>query len=178
MAAGSCCVRGVSASWVLRYTAPSGRRREMGLGVARRGNSKETGESLTAAREGAGRARLQLQAGVDPIEDRQRQRAAAQTADAAIKAQKTRQQLTLARAARDYHERVIEPRLSAKHAAQWISSLENHVPPSIWHKQIDLVEAPELLGALSSVRSLEEKNARVPETLRRIRQRLDAVYVM
>jgi integrase len=169
-------VRGVSSSWVLRYTAPAGRRREMGLGVARRGNSKEAGENLTVARDVAAKARLQLQAGVDPIEDRQRQRDAARTADAAIKANKKRQQLTLARAARDYHERVIEPRLSAKHAAQWITSLENHVPPNIWHKPVDQVEAPELLAALSTVRSLEEKDARVPETLRRIRQRLDAVF--
>jgi hypothetical protein len=43
-------VRGTSASWVLRYTSPAGRRREMGLGVARRGSSGETGESLTLAR--------------------------------------------------------------------------------------------------------------------------------
>jgi integrase len=169
-------VRGASASWVLRYTAPSGRRREMGLGVARRANSKETGENVTAARDGAAKARFQLQAGVDPIEDRHRQRDAARAAEAATKAHKKRQQLTLARAARDYHERVVEPRLSAKHAAQWITSLENHVPPDIWHRPIDQVEAPELLAALSTVRSLEEKDARVPETLRRIRQRLDAVF--
>jgi hypothetical protein len=50
-------VRSVSASWVLRYTAPSGRRREVGLGTARRGNAKECGEGLTAARDGkAGRS--------------------------------------------------------------------------------------------------------------------------
>src|SRR5206468_12986354 len=69
-------VRGVSASWVLRYTAPSGRRREMGLGVARRGASREAGESLTGAREAAGKARAQLMAGVDPIEQRHRDREA------------------------------------------------------------------------------------------------------
>lgn len=169
-------VRGESASWVFRYTAPTGRRREMGLGVARRSNSKEAGENLTAARDGASKARSQLQAGVDPIQDRQLQRDVARTAEAATKMQKRRQQHTLARAARDYHERVIEPRLSAKHAAQWIASLENHVPPNIWNRPVDQVEAPELLAALSTVRSLEEKDARVPETLRRIRQRLDAVF--
>lgn len=121
----------------------------MGLGVVRRGNSKETGESLTGARDLAAKARLQLHAGVDPIEDRLRQRDAARTAAEAIKAHKKRQQLTPARSARDYHERVIEPCLSAKHAAQWITSLENHVPPNIWHKPIDQVEAPDLLAALS-----------------------------
>lgn len=59
-------VRGESASWVLRYTAPSGRRRQMGLGVARRGTSRECGESLAGARDGAAKARSQLQQGLDP----------------------------------------------------------------------------------------------------------------
>ena len=174
-------VRGTSCSWVMRYTAPSGRRREMGLGRARRSSAKDTGESLTGAREAAAKARAQLTAGVDPIEERNRLRAAAQTADAAMKEANKRQALTLARAARGYHERVIEPRLSAKHAAQWISSLENHMPARLWNKPIAEIEAPELLAALAAVRSLEGSRRRPPdvriaETLRRIRQRLDAIF--
>jgi integrase len=173
-------VRGESASWVLRYTAPSGRRREMGLGVARRGNSKECGESLTAARDTAAKARTQLQQGVDPIEERDRQREAAKAAEAAAKVQKKRQQLTLARAARDYHERAVEPRLTTKHAAQWIASLENHVPAEIWQKPIAQITAPELLAAMAAVKPHERarnvKGKALPETLRRIRQRLDAVF--
>lgn len=169
-------VRGQSASWVLRYTSPAGRRREMGLGVARRGNSADTGESLTTARKLARESRDQLQTGVDPIDERQGRREAAREAEAITKARKQRQQLTLARAARAYHERAIEPRLSAKHAAQWIKSLENHVPPDVWNKPIAEIGAPELLAALSCVRSIEVKGERVPETLRRIRQRLDAVF--
>ena len=159
-------LRGVSASWVLRYTAPSGRLREMGLGASRRANSRETGESLTAAREGAARARAQLQQGVDPIEERDRARQAAKDSEAATKVQKKRQQLTLARAARDYHERVVEPRLSSKHAAQWITSLENHIPSEIWHKPVAQVDAPELLRALQEVkphsRARNLKGARLP----------------
>jgi hypothetical protein len=92
-------VRGVSASWVLRYTSASGRRREMGLGAARRGNSKDTGDSLTATRDAASKARVQLQAGQDLIEERQRLKAAARAAETASKAQAKREQLTLARAA-------------------------------------------------------------------------------
>lgn len=173
-------VRASSASWVLRYTAPSGRRREMGLGPARRSNSATAGESLTTARRLAREARDQVQAGADPIEERGRRRTAASQADAAAKAEKKRRSLTLARAARDYHERVIEPRLSAKHAAQWLASLENHVPPEIWHKPVDKVEAPELLAALAAVKPHERarnvNGKTLPETLRRIRQRLDAVF--
>jgi len=36
-------VRGDSAIWVLRYSALTGRRREMGLGAARRSNSPQAG---------------------------------------------------------------------------------------------------------------------------------------
>jgi integrase len=84
--------------------------------------------------------------------------------------------MTLCRAARDYHERVIEPRLTEKHSAQWIASLEHHVPPETWHKPIAEIAAPELLAALSGVRALADSASRVPETLSRVRQRLDAVF--
>jgi integrase len=169
-------VRGVSGSWVYRYTAPSGRRREMGLGVAHRSNATMAGESLTGARKAAHQAREQLQRGLDPLDEREKRREAAQQVDAARKADKARERWTLARCARDYHERVIEASRTPKHAAQWIASLENHVPARVWHKPIADIDAPELLEALSEVRSLEDKKAAVPETLQRIRQRLDAVF--
>jgi integrase len=169
-------VRGESASWVLRYTAPTGRRREMGLGVARRGSLAQAGDSLTIARKLARDARDQLQAGVDPIDSRERERETAKQAEQQSKAQKKREHVTLARAARSYHERAIEPRLTSKHAAQWIASLENHVPAEVWHRPLADIDAPVLLEALSKVRSLESARERVPETLQRIRQRLDAVF--
>lgn len=93
-------VRGVSASWMLRYTSPAGRRREMGLGPARRGSAAETGDSLTVACKLVRDARDHVQAGVDPIEERRRRRDAARQAEQAGKVAKQRQQLTLARAAR------------------------------------------------------------------------------
>lgn len=39
-------IRGASCSWVFRFTAPTGRRREMGLGMAHRGSAAQAGESL------------------------------------------------------------------------------------------------------------------------------------
>lgn len=169
-------IRGASCSWVFRFTAPSGRRREMGLGVARLGSAAQAGESLTAARRQAHEAREQLQQGLDPIDARDQRRAGAQQAEQAKKADKERERWTLARAARDYHERVIEPSRTTKHAAQWIASLEHHVPAVVWHKPIADIEAPELLAALGLVRSLDDKTQRIPETLQRVRQRLDAVF--
>lgn len=124
-------VRGESASWLFRFTSPAGRRREMGLGRAHRGSARQAGDSLTGARDLAHSAREQLRRGVDPIDAREASAAAAKRAEQENKAAAQRQRWTLARAARDYHERVIEPTRTPKHAAQWISSLENHVPATL-----------------------------------------------
>lgn len=169
-----------SSSWVYRYTAPSGKRREMGLGGAARTSQKTAGESLTAARRLAHEARELLRIGVDPLDDRDRKRAEAEEAAHAKAAAKARERWTLCRCARDYHERVIEPTRTDKHAAQWISSLENHIPPAIWHKPIADIEAPELLQAIMAIKPHERaRNLRgdsLPETRMRVRQRLDAVF--
>lgn len=169
-------IRGQSASWVLRYTAASGRRREMGLGIARRGSNAQAGDSITTARDLARDARDLLQRNVDPIDEREGRRAAALALEQAKKADAKRERTTLARAARDYHERVIEPTRTDKHAAQWIASLEHHVPESLWHAPIESVTPPVLLEALSGVRALADAAVKVPETLQRVRQRLDAVF--
>jgi integrase len=174
-------IRGESASWVLRYTAPSGRRREMGLGPARRNNAAATGDSLTTARRLAHEARDLLQRGGDPIDERDGRRETARQAEQAQKVEKARVQMTLARAARDYHERVIEPTRTSKHSAQWIASLENHMPEHLWHAPVDSIEPPALLTALQAIKPHERarnltSGDKLPETLQRIRQRLDAVF--
>lgn len=173
-------VRGDSASWVLRFTAPSGRRREMGLGVAYRGSAAQAGQSLTGARDEADRARRQLRDGIDPIDARDQRREAERQAEEARKVEKQRERWTLARCARDYHERVVEPNRTAKHGAQWIASLENHVPPAVWHRPVDEITPPDLLAALLEVKPHERARRHsgdtVPETLRRIRQRLEVIF--
>ncbi len=170
--------------WVLRYTAPDGKRREMGLGAAYRDNLAQAGASLADAREDARRAGELLRQGLDPVAERDRLRRDAAAADEAKqaqeKAEQRRQALTLARCAREYHQRVIEPTRTAKHGAQWISSLENHIPATLWHAPIDTITAPQLLQALTATkpheRARNSKGETVPETVRRIRQRLDAVF--
>jgi Arm DNA-binding domain len=169
-------VRGESASWVFRFTAPSGKRREMGLGTAWRGSLAQAGESLDAAHDLAHECRSKLKRGIDPIDERDgRDEAARRVADAK-KQTKARERLTLARWARDYHQRAIEPRMTTKHGMDWIQSLENHVPPAIWNAPIASISAPTLLAAMSNVRSVENPKLHVPETLQRVRQRLDAVF--
>lgn len=163
-------VQGNLSTWVFRYTASTGSRREMGFGPCYRNNPQQTGESLAQARAKATAARAVLARGEDPIDERERGRVEARELLAAKKLVAQQEQLTLARAARAYHERVVEPVRTAKHSAQWISSLENHVPISLWHKPIAAVTAPELLDVIAELQS------KVPETASRVRQRLESVF--
>lgn len=163
-------VRDGAAVWVFRFTSPAGKRREMGLGTVFRDNLTLVGESLTLARKQASEARALLADGVDPIDRRQAERARKAAEAQSKKAEAKRDHLTLARAARSYHERFIEPKKTPKHSAQWISSLENHVKPELWHKPIAEITAPELFDFLVKVQD------RVPETARRMLQRLCAVF--
>jgi integrase len=174
-------VRGDSVAWVFRYTSAAGKRREMGLGVCHRGSTAQAGDSLTTARRAAHDARELLTRGTDPLDAKDQRRADAAAAEQARKTEKARERWTLARCARDYHERVIEPSRTDKHAAQWIASLENHIPAALWHKSIADVDPPELLQALLAIEPHErarrvEPGAKVAETVQRIRQRLDSVF--
>lgn len=173
-------VRGDSASWVYRFTSPAGRRREMGLGPARRGSADQAGASLTGARDSAHLHRDALRRGLDPIDAREQQREGARAAEAATRERKSRDRWTLAAASRDYHQRVIEPSKSDKHSAQWIASLENHIPAAMWGRPVGDIGAPELLAALQAIKPHERarnlKGDTLAETVQRIRQRLDAIF--
>lgn len=67
--------------WVFRYTSPSGQRREMGLGLNRRGSLAQAGDSLTSARDAAHKARELLRQGIDPLQARDAQREASREAE-------------------------------------------------------------------------------------------------
>jgi len=134
-------IRGTSASWLFRYTSTNGKRREMGLGSVRRVDAAATGESLTKARSEADKARIALAAGQDPIDARKGAKAAEQQVSIVAKSAARAEALTLARASRQYHERFVEPHRTDKHAAQWLSSFENHISEEIWHRPIRAVTA-------------------------------------
>jgi integrase len=163
-------VKGASASWVFRYTAPDGRRREAGLGKLVNNSITEAGKSLTGARDAAEKTRKLLRDGSDPIEHARALREQAKRETEAKKAAAQSERHTLARVARAYHERVIEPSRTAKHSKEWIGSLENHVPEKLWDAPIDSIGAPALLDYFIDV------SARVPETGSRIVQRLRAIF--
>src|SRR5882762_1544219 len=163
-------VKESNANWLLRYTSPSGRRRDMGLGVAHRDTMPAAGESLRLAREKAKRARDDLAAGRDPIDAKRAARRADAERTAGARAQRKAEALTLARVARAYHERAIEPGMNAKYSEVWIRSLECHVPPAIWNKPVAEVGAVELFEALAKVKRV------LPETANRVRRRLAAAF--
>lgn len=163
-------VRGESAAWVFRYSSPLRKRREMGLGTALRSNATLAGRSLTAAREAADTARIFVAGGGDPIERRIAETTGMRVLAAAAKSAKNAGALTLARAARQYHERVIEPNRTPKHAAQWIASLENNLGDALWKSPIATIGQDDLLDRLI------ELNNDIPETASRIRQRLEAIF--
>jgi integrase len=163
-------IRGDRAAWVFRFTNPAGQRRAMGLGLVVRNNIAEAGKSLTAARDDAEKARRLLRNAIDPIEHARELREKAKAEASAKKAATEAERHTLARVARQYHERVIEPSRSGKHGADWINSLENHVPDKIWHAPIDSISPPVLLDFFIDM------SGRLPETASRVVQRLRAVF--
>ena len=158
------------ANWVFRFTAPDGRRRAAGLGTAGRDTLTAAGASVALARKAADKARGLVASGVDPIEHKRTERAAALATTVAVKSAAKAERQTLCRCARRYHEQTVEPRRSSKHSAQWVASLEQGVPTAIWNKPIEEITPHELLEALAALR------LRIPVTADRVRQRLDAVF--
>jgi integrase len=157
---------------VFRYTSATGKRREMGLGACVRHNARAAGESLSLARELAAKQRILLAADppLDPIDERNRTRGARREAERQRKTEKNQERATLARVARAYHERRIEPRIRSKLSADWINSLENHVPAALWHKPITDITRAELLEFLRDIQN------RMADTAQRVRRRLDEVF--
>ena len=126
-------VRAQSASWVLRYTASTGRRREMGLGVARRASAAQAGDSLSSTRDLAHAARELLRRSIDPIDNRHLKRGADRENMSAKKAEKVREQLTLARLATPRpisRRRPVHAVYRSTQEADWARTLSSSPPPS------------------------------------------------
>jgi integrase len=157
-------------SWFFRYTGPDGRRREMGLGGVERATLATCGNALTQVRRDCERQRALLAQGIDPIDKRKADKNNARAEAQRIKEAEIAQRTTLARVARRYHEQVIEPSRTTKHAAQWIASVEQNVPRNLWNSPIDQITPAQLLEALAGVQ------LRVPETASRVRQRLEKIF--
>jgi integrase len=136
-----------SKSWVLRVQH-NGTRRDFGLG------STDL-LSLDEARDKAREGRKLAKAGISPsLEWRQQEVVATPTFEAA---------------ARQYHEQVSKAWRNGKHGKQWLATLEAHAFPRIGSKPVDEIDAPLMQSVLMPIWLT------VPETSRRVRQRMGVV---
>jgi integrase len=151
--------KGDTKSWLFRYTL-HGKSREMGLGPF---SDSAPGVTLAEARKRAADARAKLLQGLDPINERDAKvekakrdaaKASAHTFEAAARA------LAAAKAP-GWH--------SAKHGAQWLTTLEQHAFPVIGQKAVATIDTADVLAVLRPIWS------KTPETGSRIRQRIEAV---
>jgi integrase len=149
-------------SWVLLYTSPAGRRREMGLGSVGGGDAV----SLKAARDAAEKARKLLEAGIDPIDHKRAERAAAK-----LEAANAR---TFRQAAEEYLAAKRPVWTSPKHAKLWLATLEAYVFPHVGSLPVSALDTSQQ-GVAYVKRILSPLWHAKPETARRVRQRLEAI---
>jgi hypothetical protein len=151
-----------SKSWVLRAQV-DGRRRDFGLGSAltERNVSADLVPltarrelTLAEARDKAALGRTLFKAGFDPSAEWKRQ---------------SRTIPTFKCAAEQYHENIKGGFRNARHSASWLSSLQMHAFPAIGAKRVDLIDTPAIQSVLLPIWLT------VPETARRVRQRVGAV---
>lgn len=151
-------VRG-SGKWILRFVSPvTGKRRDLGLG-----SYPEIG--IAAARRLAMDARSLIALGGDPIESKRQDaevRLAAERASAGAA-------LTFRDAATAVHEEVRTGFRNAKHAAQWITTLETYVFPVLGERPVSGLRASDFADALRPIWLSK------PETASRVKQRCDVV---
>jgi integrase len=135
--------------FILRVTI-HGKRHDLGLGST-------SLVSLAEAREEALRLRKIARAGGDPM---------------AVRRQERHFQIvpTFEEAARQVHEGRAETFRNEKHAAQWIHSLEKYVFPVIGNRRVNDIGSADVIQVLSPIWN------KIPETARRVRQRMKIVF--
>ncbi|GGG34057.1 bacteriophage P4 integrase [Caldovatus sediminis] len=147
------------AQWVLRYRAPDGRRRDMGLGTF-------PGVPLAEARA---RAQAARQAGRDPLAAREAERRARAEAEAAERARAEAERRTFRAAAEALIAAKRPGWRNTKHAAQWSATLAAYAYPVLGDLPVAEVDTDAVLRVLRPVWQ------RAPETASRLRQRIEAV---
>lgn len=133
--------------WLLR-TVVHGKRCDLGLG----GLSLV---SLAEAREEAARLRKIARNNGDPLAERRKERRVVPTFEVA---------------AREVHKAHSASFRNPKHAAQWITTMETYVFPIFGDRRLDHIESGDVLKVLSPIWM------DIPETARRVRQRMKAVF--
>lgn len=151
-------------SWVLRLQG-AGKRRDFGLGsvlfdrkiplddaVVPLASRREL--TLAEARDKAVEGRAIFKAGRDPSVEWKRRTAVVSTFKAA---------------AMEYHGNVKAGFRNHRHSASWLTSLETHAYPVLGSMRVDAIDASAIQNALMPIWLV------IPETARRVRQRIGAV---
>ena len=150
-------VRGGCRSWVFRFTAPNGKRRNAGLGGW-------PGVSLATARQAAAKLREQVKnplGRTDPIADRQAQRVQARIATAKL--------TTFAEAAAEFIRAKSPEWTNAKHIQQWENTLSTYAFPIFGNLPVAEIDTALVMKCLSEIW------AKKPETASRVRGRIESV---
>jgi hypothetical protein len=140
-------------SWIYRYQI-AGRRRDMGLGST-------TVLTLAEARDAARDCRKLVKQGIDPLDARQAERAAKAIADARA--------LTFRQCAEKYIEDHRAGWRSAKHAAQWPSTLQTYVYPVFGNLPVQAIDTALVMKAVEPIWATRT------ETAGRVRGRIESV---
>lgn len=141
-------------SWIFRVTV-KGNRRHIGLG-----SYPEV--SLAEARELAHEMKRKISAGIDPVEERQAERAAL--------AIEEKQRTTFRDAFDSFYEEKVQGELkNAKHVKQWQSTLTTYAFPFIGDKSVASISVEDILAVLRPIWTTKN------ETASRVRQRIEAV---
>jgi integrase len=119
--------------------------------------------TLKQARNTAAALRAQIAAGSDPVAQKRAEKAEAEQVAKA-------QAATFAAVARETYATIAASFKNAKHAAQWISTLETYVFPILGDRPIDTIRVPDVAEVLKPIWLAK------PETARRVRQRMDRVF--
>lgn len=147
--------RGTARSWLFRFTSPiTQKRREMGLGAA-------DVIRLSDARSLATNFRLQLVQGLDPLEERKKERAARILVRA--------NQISFDDAARLCIATKSHEWSNAKHADQWTNTLATYASPVLGKLDVSLITTVDVLKVLEPIWLAKT------ETATRVRQRIETV---
>jgi len=133
-------------SWLMRIQI-NGRRRDIGLGELRH-------VSLRNARLEAAAIKKLAASGVDPLEERRKVEVVIPTFETAAKMA---------------HAELVKGWKNGKHTKQWLKTLELYAFPKLGKLKVDKIDGPLIRDVLAEIW------LGVPETARRVRQRIGTV---
>ena len=140
--------------WILRFQSPvTNTRRDMGLGTY-------PATTIAMVRDLGTAARRLIDKGLDPINEREAERAAKVAA---------RDAMTFEKAARKVHDEQKPGWKNPKHADQWINTLETYAFPSIGKSKVADLGVKDFAEVLRPIWLTK------PETATRVKQRCHAV---